>query len=142
MRLMARCVEPRAPTVFAISATSAYHNILDWRLGLDLARLALDQNAPIDFSVPYWQGLDAAATGPYFAAMPGWQQIKFGGLYAGRRGTHVEIVTHPLWNTDPKVLAPQLKVLAPQLDAAYAQAVAAGYQVTMKSIFEVLRRPF
>ena len=113
----------------------AYHNILDWRLGLDLARLALDQNAPIDFSVPYWQGLDAAAAGPYFAAMPGWQQVNFGGLYAGRRGNHVEIVTHPLWNTDPKFAGPQLA-------AAYAQAVAAGYQVTMKSIFEVLRRPF
>jgi hypothetical protein len=34
----------------------AYHNILDWQLGLDLARLALDPNAQIDFSVSYWQG--------------------------------------------------------------------------------------
>ena len=42
----------------------AYHNILDWRLGLDLARLALDPSAPIDFSVSYWQGLDAAAAVP------------------------------------------------------------------------------
>jgi hypothetical protein len=53
----------------------AYHNILDWRLGLDLARLALDPNAAIDFSVSYWHGLDAAVAGPYFAAMPGWQQV-------------------------------------------------------------------
>ncbi len=113
----------------------AYHNILDWRPGLDLARLALDPAAPIDFSVPYWQGLDAAAAGPYFAAMPGWQPVMFGGLQAGRRGNQVEIVTHPLWNTDPNFAGPQLA-------AAYAQAVAAGCQVTMKSIFEVLRRPF
>jgi len=113
----------------------AYHNILDWRLGLDLARLALDPNAPIDFSVSYWQGLDAAAAGPYFAAMPGWQQVTFGGLQAGRRLNQVEIVTHPLWNTDPNFAGPQLA-------AAYAQAIAAGCQVTMKSIFEVLRRPF
>ncbi|MBV6425077.1 MAG: hypothetical protein NAOJABEB_02891 [Steroidobacteraceae bacterium] len=113
----------------------AYHNILDWRLGLDLARLALDPAAPIDFSVPYWQGLDAAAAGPYFAAMPGWQPVMFGGLQAGRRGNQVELVTHPLWNTDPNFAGPQLA-------AAYAQAVAAGCQVTMKSIFEVLRRPF
>lgn len=111
----------------------AYHNILDWRLGLDLARLALDPNAPIDFLVSYWQGLDAAAAGPYFAAMLGWQQVTFGALQAGRRGNQVEIITHPLWNTDPK---------GPQLAAAYAQAVAAGCQVTLKSIFEVLRRPF
>jgi ATP-dependent helicase YprA (DUF1998 family) len=112
-----------------------YHNILDWRLGLDLARLALDPAAPIDFSVSYWQGLDAAAARPYFAAMPGWQQVTFGGLQAGRRGNQVEIVTHPLWNTDPNFAGPQVAT-------AYAQAVAAGCQVTMKSIFEVLRRPF
>ena len=30
------------------------HGILDWRLGLDIARLANCQNAVIDFSVPYW----------------------------------------------------------------------------------------
>ncbi len=113
----------------------AYHNILDWRLGLDLARLALDPAAPIDFSVPYWQGLDAAVAGPYFAAMTDWQPVTFGGLQAGRRGNQVEIVTHPLWNTDPNFAGPQLA-------AAYAQAVAAGCQVKMKSIFEVLRRPF
>jgi Lhr-like helicase len=112
-----------------------YHNILDWRLGLDLARLALDPNAPIDFSVSYWQGLDVAVAAPYFGAMPGWQQVTFGGLQAGRRGNQVEIVTHPLWNTDPNLAGP---VLA----GAYAQAVAAGCQVTMKSIFEILRRPF
>jgi hypothetical protein len=113
----------------------AYHNILDWRLGLDLAPLALDANAAIDFSVSYWEGVDAVAAGPYFAAMPGWQQVTFGGLQAGRRGNQVEIITHPLWNTDPNHFGPQLA-------AAYAQAVTAGCRVTPKSIFEVLRRPF
>ncbi len=116
----------------------AYHNILDWRLGLYLTRRALDPNAPIDFSVSYWQGLDAIASIPYFAAMPGWQEVTLGGLQAGREN-QVEIVTHPLWcalwNTDPNFAGPQLAV-------AYVQAVAAGCQVTMKSIFEVLRRPF
>lgn len=112
----------------------AYHNILDWRLGLDLARLALDVNAPIGFAVPYWQGLDTFAAGPYFAAM-GWQRVTFAGLEAGRRGNQVEIVTHPLWTMDPKFACAQLA-------SAYAQAAAAGCQVTLKSIFEVLRRPF
>lgn len=112
-----------------------YHNIIDWRLGLDLARLALDPSAVIDFSVPYWSGMDAAAAAPYFAASPGWQLASFGGLQAGRRGNMVEIITHPLWNTDPNNFGPQVA-------GAYAQAAAAGCQVTFKSIFEVLRRPF
>jgi DEAD/DEAH box helicase domain-containing protein len=110
----------------------AYHNILDWRLGLDLARLALDPNAPIDFTVSYWQGVDVAAATPYFAAMQGWQQIIVAGLQAGRRGNQVEIITHPLWNTDPNHCGPQLTT-------AFAQVAAAGWRVSFKSIFEVLR---
>lgn len=113
----------------------AYHNILDWRLGLDLARLALDLGSPIDFAVPYWQGLDALAAAPYIAALPGWQHVTFGGLQAGRRGNEVEIITHPLWDTEPVNQCPQLA-------AARAQAMAAGCNVTYKSLFEVLRRPF
>ncbi|MDA8349180.1 MAG: helicase-related protein [Pseudomonadota bacterium] len=114
----------------------AYHNILDWRLGLDLARLALDPSVPIDFTVPYWQGVDATAAAPYFAALPGWQQVTFAGLQAGRRGSRAEIITHPLWDCD-------LNRLGPQLAAAYAEAMGAGcQQISFKSVFEVLRRPF
>ena len=112
-----------------------YHAILDWRLGLDIARLALDPAAPIDFTVSYWQGLDAAVAGPYFAAMPGWQQTTISGLQAGHRGNVVEIITHPLWDCDPNRFGPQLAT-------AYAQAVGGGNQVRFKSLFEVLRRPF
>lgn len=112
-----------------------YHPILDWRLGLDVARLALDASAPVDFTVSYWQGLDAAVAGPYFAAMPGWQQVTIAGLQAGSHGNVMEIITHPLWDTDPNRFGPQLV-------AAHAQAIAAGNQVRFKSLFEVLRRPF
>ncbi|MGE3109706.1 MAG: DEAD/DEAH box helicase [Vicinamibacterales bacterium] len=113
-----------------------YHNILDWRLGLDLARLALDPAAQIDFTVPYWQGLDAAAAGPYFAAMPGgWLPVNFAGVHGGRRGNRVELIVHPLWDTDPARLGPHLA-------AAVAQAAGAGLQVAFKSLFEVLRRPY
>lgn len=115
----------------------AYHNILDWRLGFDLARLALDPAAPIGFGVPYWTGTDAQAAPPYFRAS-GWQPTTFAGLQAGRRGARAEIIAHPLWSTDP--LNP-----APPLAAARAAAVAAGcqnQQVTFKSLFEVVRRPF
>ena len=35
-------------------SNQSVHHLLDWRLGLDLARLANDQNANIDFTVSYW----------------------------------------------------------------------------------------
>ena len=112
-----------------------YHPILDWRLGLDMARLALDPAAPIDFSVSYWQGLDAAVASPYFSAMPGWQHTTIAGLQAGRHGNVVEIISHPLWDCNPNRFGPQLA-------AAHAQAVAGGNRVRFRSLFEVLRRPF
>src|SRR5260370_28102578 len=51
----------------------AFHNILDWRLGLDLARLALDLNAPVDFTLAYWHNLATTAATTYFASQPQWQ---------------------------------------------------------------------
>jgi len=116
----------------------AFHNILDWRLGLDLARLALDANAAIDFTVPYWQQAAQASGAAYFASQPQFQFVTFAGVPAGRRGNTVEMVVHPLWtvNTNPA------NFCAP-LAAAYAQAQAAGVQqFRFRSIFEVLRRPF
>jgi hypothetical protein len=64
------------------------------------------------------------------------QSLTFAGVPAGRRGNTIEIILHPLWNTDPNNFCAQLT-------AAYAQAQAAGAQmITCKSIFEVLRRPY
>ena len=112
-----------------------FHNILDWRLALDMTRLALDANATIDFSTPYWQGLDQIAAGPYFQAV-GLQQVQFAGLLAGQDGNFVEIIVHPLWDCDQNGFGPQLA-------NAYAQALAAGAtEIAFKSIFEILRRPY
>lgn len=114
----------------------AFHNILDWRLGLDLARLALDPNAPVDFTLAYWQGLAGPTAAAYFAAQSQWQFLTLAGVPAGRRANTIEIIVHPLWNTHPNNRCAGL-------NAAWAQAQAAGAQrIVCKSIFEVLRRPF
>jgi hypothetical protein len=113
-----------------------FHNILDWRLGLDLARLALDANAQVDFTVLYWQQLLPVVCPAYFAAQPGWQYVNFGGIPAGIRGNVAEIIIHPLWNHDVNNMYTQLNV-------ARTQAIASGVtDVIYKSIFELLRRPF
>jgi hypothetical protein len=112
-----------------------FHNILDWRVALDVARLALDDNAQVDFNVSYWQGLDAIAATPYFQAV-GLQQTQFGGLISGRDNEYVEIITHPLWDCN-------LNNFGPALASAHAQAMAAGAtEIAFKSIFELLRRPY
>lgn len=113
----------------------SFHNILDWRLALDMARLALDASAPIDFAVPYWQGLDASAAQAY-CKVAGLTFTRFGGVVAGQDGNHVELITHPLWDDNPNQFGPELA-------AAYALARAAGATtIEYKSIFEILRRPY
>jgi hypothetical protein len=109
----------------------AWHNILDWRMALDLARLALDSNVPVNFTTPHWQPLVAAATAPYFNAL-GWAATTFGGLPAARSGSRAEFIVHPLWaNLHPSVLQ------------ARAQASTAGItQPGAKTLFELVRRPF
>lgn len=113
-----------------------YHNILDWRLGLDLARLALERNARIDFDVQYWRRLVPAVCPPYFDSQPGWEYMEFGGLPAGRNGSHVEIITHPLWSRNACGLHPQLA------DATTEARNAGANQVEYISLFELLRRPY
>lgn len=109
----------------------AWHNILDWRMALDVARLALSGNASVDFSTPHWQPLVAAATPPYFRAL-GWTPATFGGLPAARSGNRAELITHPLWSgVHPLVLQ------------ARNQASTNGVtQLSTKTLFELVRRPF
>lgn len=112
-----------------------FHNILDWRLALDMTRLALDPNAQIDFAVSYWQGLDVTA-GKAYCDVAGLTLTKFGAVVAGQDGSHVELITHPLWDDNPNHFGPELA-------AAYALARAGGAtSVQFKSVFEILRRPY
>ncbi|MET3395792.1 Lhr-like helicase [Variovorax sp. 1140] len=112
----------------------AYHSILDWRLGIDLARLALDPAAPIDFSPSYWAGIPALAVQRLQAALPGSTLNQLAGLAAVQSGTRVVIAAHPLWDVRPATLHPALA-------AAQAAATAAGLAAEFKSTFMLIRRP-
>jgi hypothetical protein len=113
----------------------AFHNIIDWRLGLDLARLALDAGAPIDFSVPYWHAMSHAAAQAYCRGQAGWAYQSVAAVPAAISRRQCEIITHPLWVLDPASQCPQLA-------QSYAQAATLGLQVSSKSLFDVLRRPY
>jgi hypothetical protein len=111
-------------------ANLAWHCILDWRLAVDMARLALDSNASIDFT-GYWQPLLASVTNPYFTAL-GATPTEFCGLPAARSGLQGELIVHPLWADNH-----------PAIVQARAEAATAGItQLRTKTLFELVRRPF
>jgi Lhr-like helicase len=112
----------------------AYHSILDWRLGMDMARLALDPAAPIDFSPSYWAGQAALAVQRLRDALPSSTLTQHAGLDAVEHGRRAYIAAHPLWDTRPGSLHPALA-------AAQASASTAGLAVEFRSTFMLIRRP-
>jgi hypothetical protein len=126
----ARC-QTSCPDCLRDYSNLAWHNILDWRMALDLTRLALNANEPVDFTTLHWQPLVAAATPPYFNAL-GWEAMTLGGLPAARSGSQGEFIVHPLWSN-----------LHPSILQARADALEAGIsQPQAKTMFELVRRPF
>ncbi len=110
----------------------AWHNILDWRMGLDVARLALDPSVAVDFTASHWHGLPATAGDSYCAAL-GWIPFPCAGLPGARSGSRGELIVHPLWSTASH----------PQVNQARTEAQLNGVpNLQTKTIFEVLRRPF
>ena len=114
----------------------AYHTILDWRLGLDMARLALDATATIDFSQGYWVGLLASQAPPYLEAFE-FQVETIDAVYCGideAKGEAV-VITHPLWDLNPANYCERLAGVLSSLE---------GRGLTPKCIsaFRALRFPF
>lgn len=86
----------------------AYSGLLDWRLALDMARLALDAAAAPDLSTPWsgtpnpWARLVEGDRAPVAVALMrlGYEPpVLVGGLSAYKHRLHdaVRIVRHPLW---------------------------------------------
>jgi hypothetical protein len=116
----------------------AYHNLLDWRLGVDMAALALDAQAELSLASPRWARVADQAANTLLSARPGFRRITLGGLPALTDGTEAIVVAHPLWRTE-------LASLGPELGAARREAEQGnGLRVEQRSfisIFEALRRP-
>ncbi|MCB9231089.1 MAG: DEAD/DEAH box helicase [Bacteroidia bacterium] len=76
----------------------SHHSILDWRLGLDLAKYSNDSKAQIDFQEPYWQYL--------IMEIATLIQSKIGGSLIPLKNNNWAIfsptgnlmITHPLWS--------------------------------------------
>lgn len=112
----------------------SYHNILDWRLGLDLARIALNKNAAINFTISYWISLYNSIVPNYYKVM-GMTTTDIDGVLVGVGKKKIEIITHPLWDRNPKHFCAELA-------KAYTNAQTFGLPINTKTIFEVVRRPY
>jgi len=114
----------------------AYHALLDWRLGLDMARLALDPDAVIDFAGNYWSTLVDRTAPTYFAGL-GLVTRNVAGLRVGINSFTNEaiILVHPLWDRNPANYRPDV-------EAAVAQTEAQGLTPRLRSLLRAVRFPY
>ncbi|MCG8350473.1 MAG: hypothetical protein MI924_22125, partial [Chloroflexales bacterium] len=119
-----------------------YHGLLDWRLALDMARLAASPNATVDLVTPWgstpnpWTALTSAPTAAVPATMLrlGYETTKQFGMLQGFVHTKkgILIQRHPLWQDDH----PEWQRAVQAAQAKYPNA-----QVKAMNPFRALRRP-
>lgn len=123
----------------------AYHGLLDWRLGLDLARLTNDPGAVIDLQTPWgdipnpWSRLVIGPSAPVPATLANLgydapQDCEGLNVYLHRNPKRRSLLLerHPLWRDDHPTWLQSL---------ATAQIRYLGYNIRAMNPFMVLRRP-
>jgi hypothetical protein len=112
-------------------ANSAVHAVLDWRLGIDLARLSSDGESAIDLKQSYWRDV-ALRAAKSLARSIGNSEVKRVGslLSVVERNTVRALITHPLWTArHPAIVeAAQLCDRTPE-------------DLRTCTVFDALRRP-
>lgn len=109
---------------------SDLHSILDWRLGMDMAKLAANPEAAIDLQAPHWvqAAEDSART---LAGYKGGEVARYDSLWAVLKDGYVEaVIIHPLWRTNHQAI----------LSTADALGVAPN-ELPLCRTFDALRRP-
>ena len=117
----------------------AYHNLLDWRLAIDMANLALDASGAVSLSGPLWTRVANLAASTLAAARPGFARATFAGLPGLSNGSDAIIVTHPLWLTDRVGAGPEVAAAWDDAERNHGLRVDPSWSFT--SVFEALRRP-
>ena len=117
----------------------AYHNLLDWRLAVDMAELALGAGAAVSLGSARWKGIAETAAKTLEAARPNSTRIDLAGLPALADGTQAWIVTHPLWQADRRACVPELEAAWDKAEQELRLQIVPGESFI--SVFEALRRP-
>ncbi len=110
---------------------SGIHAVLDWRLGLDLARLSNDPEAAIDLRQPYWEQVTRRAAASLVASFGECEVVAVDGLLSIQRQGGIEaVITHPLWS----LAHPAIKQVSKTLGFTPAQ-------LPTCRVFDAIRRP-
>ena len=114
----------------------AYHPLLDWRLAMDMARLAIDASARIDLEEPIWKEQVRRTADPYLQNL-NYTPVVLAGLPAGHdtQADKALILIHPLWDRNEANFHPMLA-------NAVADAEARGWRWELHSIFRAIRFPY
>lgn len=121
----------------------AYHGLLDWRLALDMARIATDANSVVDIHSD-WQGIrnpwrllveGPNAPVPRTMSQLGFKNVEIFNNLTGLvhlKGKSILIICHPLWTDDNHMW---------RIARAAAEHKYPGFIVHMMNPFRALRRP-
>jgi hypothetical protein len=75
-----------------------HHAPINWRLALDMARLASEQNAKFDFSQDYYWENHISGIADRISKKINGKKIKISTTYAIQAEDKTILITHPLWN--------------------------------------------
>ncbi len=136
--LHSKACDTSCPDCLRSYSNLAYHSLLDWRLAVDMASLALDPHAQLSLRSQLWTRVADLAAITLQAARPGYNRISAAGIPAVTNGTEVIIVTHPLWRTERASLGPELAAAWDDAERTHGLRVDSQSFI---SVFEALRRP-
>ena len=104
------------------------HPLLDWRMAVDLARLAADPEAAVDLTAGYWRAL-ARRAAQAVAAVRGGEVKDVGQTFVITTNEGPLVLTHPLWGTSH-----------PHLVEAQREVANLG-TADRVTVFDAIRRP-
>lgn len=117
----------------------AFHSLLDWRLGLDIANLALSKEFVPKIQGTHWSQLASTgleALGKCLNSSQRWSTVSLpnglGNILASKNHDQCIVPTHPLWNVQSRI--------GPELADIWAEAEDYGSPIPA-NVFDLIRRP-
>ena len=111
-----------------------YHPFLDWRLGLDVARLCLEEDYQMDLQTGYWSSLVNRVEKSLMELLPGLDHKDYNGVpvFEDQTQQRAFILHHPLASTGDWA--------GPHIASVIVDLEEAGFKVEYINIFDAIRR--